>query len=87
MGLDLTPRATMRSRISFSLGAASSWLLFCPVAGSMRPDQSTSAAAPARGQMMESMLTGSIVSLQTATSPPSTFLASSSDKLVSGSCW
>lgn len=81
----LTPRATVRSRISASRGITSIWLLFCPDA-SYLVDQRTSLAALARGQMSVSRFIGSIVSVHTATSPPITSLASSSDKPALGSC-
>lgn len=84
-GIAPTPRATMRSRNSASRGAASYWLRFCPDASCL-PDQSTSPAALARGQRMLSRFVSSIISLQTATSPPSTCLAASSDSPATGSC-
>ena len=85
MGEARTPLATIRSLHSFSLGAASSWLRFWPDA-SVRPDQSTSPAALARGHKRVSRFMASMNSLQTATSPPSTSLASAAVRLAVGSC-
>ena len=82
----LSPFNTILYRNSFSLGVASIWLRFCPVAASTLPDHSTSPAALARGQMMESIVSASIVSLQTATSPPRTSFASSALRPAVGSC-
>lgn len=80
----LTPLATILSLISASLGAASTKLLFFPSASSL-PLQSTSPAALARGHTMPSTVSESMVSDHTATSPPRTFLAASSERPAVGS--